>query len=52
MACGVNILMTSCRVRNGSVNGKVVQRQDCELAVERHYEPHLKSLQSDMPYNM
>ena len=30
----VNILMTLCRANNGSVNGKNVQRQQYELAVE------------------
>ena len=49
MGCGVKILMTSCRAKkNGSANGKFVQRRDYELAVERYHEPHLKSLQYDM----
>ena len=39
--------MTSCRAKNGSVNGKFVQQGDCELAVEHYREPHLKLLQYD-----
>ena len=42
------ILMTSRRVKNGSVNGKFIQRRGCELAAERYDEPHLKSLQYDI----
>jgi len=43
-----HILMTSYRARNGSVNGKFVQRRGCELVVERYHKPHLESLQYDM----
>ena len=45
------ILMTSRRAKkkkNGSVNGKFIQRRGCELAAERYDEPHLKSLQYDI----
>ena len=31
-----------------TVNGKFIQRRDCELAAERYVEPHLKSLQYDI----
>jgi len=30
------------------VNGKIVQRQGCELAIERYHELHLKLQQYDM----
>ena len=33
-----------CRAKNGSVNGKFIQRRGCELAAERYHEAHLKSL--------
>ena len=46
---GVGILMTSRRAKKkGSVNGKFIQRQGCELAAEHYDEPHLKSLQYDI----
>ena len=42
--------------KNGSVNGKFIQRRSCELAAKRYDEPHLKSLQYDIhryqPYNI
>ena len=43
-----HILMMSRRAKNGSVNGKFIQRQGSELAAERYNEPHLKSLQYDI----
>ena len=42
------ILMTSRRAKNGSVNGKFIQRRGYELAAERYDEQHLKSLQYDI----
>ena len=36
------------RAKNGSVNGKFIQRRGCELAAEHYDEPHLKSLQYDI----
>ena len=34
--------------KNGSVNGKFIQRRGPELAAERYDDPHLKSLQYDI----
>ena len=45
---GVSILMTSRRAKDGSVNGKFIQRQGSELAAERYNDLHLKSLQYDI----
>ena len=38
----------SDEAKNGSVNGKFIQRRGCELAAERYHEPHLKLLQYDI----
>ena len=46
--CGVSILITLRRAKNGSVNGKFIQRRGCELAAEHYHEPQLKSLQYDI----
>ena len=41
--CGVSIMMTYVGQEMA-----LLQRQGCELAVERYHEPHLNSLQYDI----